>query len=79
MDRRDFLAAAAAPLILGAAPALARPAGGTPLALVTADLESSIVAVNLATGRIERRLATHAASASSASSVRSSLTQRAGA
>lgn len=60
MDRRDFLAAAAAPLLLGAAPAFARPSGGTPLALVTADLESSIVAVNLATGRVHRRLPTHA-------------------
>lgn len=60
MDRRDFLAAAAAPLLLGAAPALARPAGGTPLALVTADLESSIVAVNVATGTVERRLRTPA-------------------
>lgn len=60
MDRRRFLAAAAAPLFLGAAPALARPAGGTPLALVTADLESSIVAVHLVSGRVVRRLATPA-------------------
>ena len=60
MDRRDFLAAAAAPLLLGATPALARPAGGTPLALVTADLESSIVAVNVATGRVHRRVRTAA-------------------
>jgi DNA-binding beta-propeller fold protein YncE len=58
MDRRDFLAAAAAPLLLGAAPALARPTGGTSLALVTADLESSIVAVDLATGTVHRRLRT---------------------
>jgi DNA-binding beta-propeller fold protein YncE len=58
MDRREFLTAAAAPLLLGAAPALARPSGGTPLALVTADLESSIVAVNLATGTVHRRLRT---------------------
>ena len=49
---------AAAPLLLGAAPALARPSGGTPLALVTADLESSIVAIHLSTGRIYRRLET---------------------
>ena len=56
MDRRDFLAAAAAPLLLGAAPALARPSGGTSLALVTADLESSIVAVDLSTGTVHRRL-----------------------
>ncbi len=58
MDRREFLAAAAAPLVLGVAPALARPSGGTPLALVTADLEAAIVAVDLATGEIHRRLAT---------------------
>jgi sugar lactone lactonase YvrE len=58
MDRREFLAAAAAPLVLGVAPALARPAGGTPLALVTADLESHVVAVDVSAGRIVRRLRT---------------------
>ena len=51
---------AATPLLLGAAPALARPSGGTPLALVTADLESSIVAILLSTGRVYRRLETPA-------------------
>jgi DNA-binding beta-propeller fold protein YncE len=57
MDRRSFLAAAAAPLVLGTTPdALARTAGGTPLALVTADLEASVVAVDLSTGRVLRRL-----------------------
>jgi len=56
MDRRRFLVAAAAPLVLGVAPALGARRGGTPLALVTADLEASIVAVNLVTGRIHRRL-----------------------
>ena len=60
MDRRDFLAAAAAPLLLGVAPPLARAGGGTPLALVTADLESAIVAIDLSTGRVHRRLATPA-------------------
>ena len=60
MDRREFLAAAAAPLVLGVAPAFARPSGGTPLALVTADLESSIVAVDLGSGTVHRRLATPA-------------------
>lgn len=60
MDRRDFLAAAAAPLVLGVAPALARTAGGTPLALVTADLESHVVAVDVSSGEIVRRLATPA-------------------
>ena len=60
MDRREFLAAAAAPLLLGAAPALARPTGGTPLALVTADLESHVVAVDLNRGRVVRRVRTPA-------------------
>ena len=62
MDRREFLAAAAAaPLLLAAAPtAFARPRGGSPVALVTADLESSIVVVALPTGRVVRRLATPA-------------------
>lgn len=60
MDRREFLVAAAAPLVLGAAPAFARSTGGLPLALVTADLESSIVAVELSSGRVYRRLRTPA-------------------
>lgn len=61
MDRREFLAAAAAPLLLGAVPsALAAPRGGTPLALVTADLEASIVAVEVTTGKVLRRLETPA-------------------
>ena len=60
MDRREFLAAAAAPLVLGVA-TRARPAGGgTPLALVTADLEAEIVAVDLSNGEIHRRLKTPA-------------------
>lgn len=58
MDRRRFLAAAATPLLLRAAPAFAGASGGTPLALVTADLESSIVAVNVDSGRVHRRLRT---------------------
>ncbi len=61
VDRRRFLAAAAAPLVLGAVPeALARLGGGTPLALVTADLEASVVAVDLTTGRVVRRVRTPA-------------------
>ena len=61
MDRRRFLAAAAAPLMAGAVPdAFARKLGGTPLALVTADLEESVVAVDLSTGRVHRRLRTPA-------------------
>jgi hypothetical protein len=60
VNRRDFLlAAAGAPIALAAAPpALARSLGGTPLALVTADTESHVAAVELASGRIHRRLAT---------------------
>jgi YVTN family beta-propeller protein len=50
MNRREFVVAAAA---LAVAPdALARPWGGTPVALVTADLESRIVAVHLGTGAV---------------------------
>jgi len=60
MDRREFLAMAAAPLVLGVAPALARPLGGTPLALVTADLESHVVAVDVSSGAVLRRLRTPA-------------------
>ena len=61
MDRREFLAAAAAPLVAGVVPgALAAPRGGTPLALVTADLESSVVAVEVTSGKVLRRLATPA-------------------
>jgi DNA-binding beta-propeller fold protein YncE len=57
VDRCAFLGAAA--LALAAGPtALARTRGGTPLALVTADLESSIAAVELSSGRIARRVAT---------------------
>jgi DNA-binding beta-propeller fold protein YncE len=73
MDRRDFLAAAAAPLFLGLAPPLARAGGGTPLALVTADLESAIVAIDLSTGRVHRRLATPAGPRSIESSDGSAL------
>ena len=60
MDRREFLAAAAAPLVLGVAPALARTPGGTPLALVTADLESHVVAVDVSSGSVVRRVRTPA-------------------
>ena len=53
MDRRQFLiAAAAAPFALSAAPALARALGGTPLALVTADVESRVVAFDLSRMRV---------------------------
>jgi hypothetical protein len=55
MDRREFLLATAA---LAVAPNARL--GGTPLALVTADLEASVVAVDLSAGRVVRRLRTPA-------------------
>ena len=56
MNRRELLVGAAA---LALAPqALARRLGGTPVALVTADLESHVAAVDLTTGRVARRIAT---------------------
>jgi DNA-binding beta-propeller fold protein YncE len=56
VDRRSFLLlAAAVPFVPAARASLL---GGTPLALVTADLDAQIVAVNAATGRIARRLQT---------------------
>lgn len=63
MDRREFLvAAAAAPLALRLSPdALARLGGGVdprPLALVTADTESHVAAVDVRTGRIVHRTPT---------------------
>jgi len=59
VNRRDFLAAAAAvPLALTARPALAVTRGGTPLALVTADLESRVVVYDLASARVVRRIET---------------------
>jgi DNA-binding beta-propeller fold protein YncE len=53
MDRREFLAAAvAAPFALSVVPrAPGARAGGAPLALVTADLESHVVVLELDTGR----------------------------
>jgi DNA-binding beta-propeller fold protein YncE len=59
MDRRAFLAAAAGlPFALTAGRAWPAARGGTPLALVTADLESRVIAVHLGTGRIHGELAT---------------------
>lgn len=60
MNRRDFLvAAAAAPVALAAARgALAGRSSGRALALVTADTEQHVAAVDLGTGRVLRRLAT---------------------
>ena len=58
MKRREFLVAAAAPLVAGAAPErlLAAVAGGGVVALVTADLESHLVAVDTSSGRIVKRI-----------------------
>ncbi|HET7043724.1 MAG TPA: hypothetical protein VFI37_02640 [Gaiellaceae bacterium] len=56
MDRRQFLVAAGA-LVL-APRALAETLGGTPVALVTADLESHLVAVDLRSGRVVRHVQT---------------------
>jgi hypothetical protein len=62
VNRRQFLAGiASAPILLRADPgALARRLGGTPLALVTADAESHIVAVHLSgpVGAIYRHIRT---------------------
>lgn len=59
MDRRTFIGiAAAAPFALRDPRALARGLGGTPVALVTADTEESVVAVHLGTGKALRRIAT---------------------
>src|ERR1044072_3701791 len=61
MTRRQLVAAAAAPLALAVVPpAFARRGGGTALALVTADLEAAIVAVDLSNGEIHARLRTPA-------------------
>jgi DNA-binding beta-propeller fold protein YncE len=60
VNRREFLAAAAAaPLGLATAPrAAARVLGGTPVALVTADLEAHVVAYDLDAHRVLRRIPT---------------------
>ena len=58
MDRRRFLlAAAAAPFALRELPDALAAAGG-PLALVTADREAHVALVELATGRVRRRIPT---------------------
>lgn len=60
MDRREFLvAAAAAPVALSiASRSLGARLGGAPLALVTADLESHVVVLDLDTGRSRSRITT---------------------
>lgn len=56
MDRRTFLVGAAA---LALAPeALARRLGGVPVALVTADTQEHVAAVELSTGRVVKRIPT---------------------
>jgi hypothetical protein len=56
VDRRAFLVGAAGAAL--APGAFARRLGGTPVALVTADLEDHVVAVDLASGRVRRRIRT---------------------
>lgn len=61
MNRRRFLATAlstTAALALDPVSALGEGSGGAALALATADLESHVVAVELATGRVVRRIRT---------------------
>lgn len=61
MNRRELLtrAAAGAPLLW--APGRALAATGSPLALVTADLEAHVVALHLGSGRVRRRINTREA------------------
>jgi DNA-binding beta-propeller fold protein YncE len=57
MNRREFLAGAVAlPLTARLAPAAL--AGGTPVALVTADTQARVVAVELSTGKVVRSIRT---------------------
>ena len=60
MKRRAFLAAAAAPLVAAAVPRStgAAQSGGGVVALVTADLESHLVAVDVDSGRVLKRIPT---------------------
>jgi DNA-binding beta-propeller fold protein YncE len=60
MNRREFVsAAAAAPFLLRSGGALAGLAADIPIALVTADTESHVAAVDLRTFEIVRRIKTH--------------------
>jgi hypothetical protein len=60
VNRRSFLIASAAPLVAAALPRslYAANAGGGTVALVTADLESRLVAVETSTGGVVKRIAT---------------------
>jgi hypothetical protein len=57
MDRRQFVVGAASLVI--APRAFAQSLGGRQVVLVTADLESRLVAVDLASGRVLRHVSTH--------------------
>jgi hypothetical protein len=56
MNRREFIGASLAAVLTP--DALARELGGTPTALVTADLESHVVAVDVMSGRVVREIPT---------------------
>ena len=57
MDRREFLVGAVTlPIALRFAPEAL--AGGTPVALVTADTQARVAVVELSTGKILRSIAT---------------------
>lgn len=62
VNRRAFLVAAGVPLLATVAPRglLAMPTGGGVVALATADLEAHLVAVEVGSGRIVKRIATAA-------------------
>lgn len=61
MNRRDFIAVAAAtPFALAAGPALGRATPKGAIALVTADLESRVVAYDVASGRVVKHIRTPA-------------------
>jgi DNA-binding beta-propeller fold protein YncE len=61
LTRRELLLAAGAPLLLAAArPVLALAGAAGPLALVTADSRSHVVAVDILTGRVRGRVQTPA-------------------
>jgi DNA-binding beta-propeller fold protein YncE len=61
MDRREFVAAAAAtPFLLRSGAAFAGLAAEVPIALVTADKQAHVAAVDLRTFEIVRRIETHA-------------------
>ena len=58
MNRRDFLVAGAAAAMFPGAAAAARVGGGRPVVLVTADLESRVLALDPVSGRVLKRIPT---------------------